>query len=393
MLSSNYDNIMISDDEDQSLLDNADSFLDQQNVCTFSYQFFFTPKLCSTVDNDNNKAKKQLICASVLCVIFMIVEMIGGYYAGSLAIMTDAAHLVTDSLTFFIGAFAISWSNKKADEKMSFGYKRIEVFGAVISIIGIWILTLFILYFAVQRLLHIDDFEIDTNTMLAVSMLGIMVNIVMAIVLHGGSCSGFNHNHSHGNVKCNHTKDVELPGLLEVNSTSQRESFDFNNNNEDDHEVIFQQNKHQGSKEKNLNVEAALLHVLGDFLQSIGVVVAAIIIKINPNAKIIDPLCTFLFSIIVIFTTIKIFRKSVAILLEAVPSDVSYSKLMSDLQSIEGVSSVHNLKIWSMSIDIHVMSAHIIINDIMMYEKVLTIASKLAEKSGINHTTIQIEIK
>lgn len=102
----------------------------------------------------------------------------------------------------------------------------------------------------------------------------------MAIVLHGGSCSSFNHNHSHGNVKCNHSKDVELPGLLEINSTSQRESFDFNNN-EDDHEVIFQRNKHQGSKEKNLNVEAALLHVLGDFLQSIGVVVAAIIIKIN----------------------------------------------------------------------------------------------------------------
>lgn len=104
--------------------------------------------------------------------------MIGGYYAGSLAIMTDAAHLVTDSLTFIIGAFAIAWSNKKADEKMSFGYKRIEVFGAVISIIGIWILTLFILYFAVQRLLNLDDFEIDTNTMLAVSVLGIMVNIV-----------------------------------------------------------------------------------------------------------------------------------------------------------------------------------------------------------------------
>lgn len=114
----------------------------------------------------------------LLLLCFKIVEMIGGYVAGSLAIMTDAAHLVTDSLTFFIGAFAIAWSNKKADEKMSFGYKRIEVFGAVISIIGIWILTLFILYFAIQRLLHIDDFEIDTNTMLAVSILGIMVNIV-----------------------------------------------------------------------------------------------------------------------------------------------------------------------------------------------------------------------
>lgn len=241
--------------------------------------------------------------------------MIGGYFAESLALMADGAHLVTDSLTFFVGAFAIAWSNKKADEKMSFGYKRIEVFGAVISIIGIWILTLFILYFAVQRLLNVDDYEIDTNTMLAVSVLGIMVNIVysykqlkflfdllfcltllcfflynlrMAIVLHGGSCSSFNHNHSHGNVKCNHSEDNQLPVLLPLNSRSQRDSLDLNNN-ESDHRVIIKLNKqssHQGSNEKNLNVEAALLHVLGDFLQSIGVLVAAIIIKFNVSFQI-----------------------------------------------------------------------------------------------------------
>ncbi|CAO1347465.1 unnamed protein product [Diamesa serratosioi] len=221
----------------------------------------------------------------------------------------------------------------------------------------------------------------------------------MAIILHGGSCSSFNHNHSHGNVKCNHSKDrfknIKLPGSLPMNSSSQRDSLDLNNN-ESDHSVTIKLNhkaSHQGSIQKNLNVEAALLHVLGDFLQSIGVLVAALIIKFNPNAKIIDPLCTFLFSIIVIFTTIKIFKKSVAILLEAVPSDVSYNKLLEELQSIEGVSSVHNLKIWSMSIDIHVMSTHIVINDIMLYEKVLTIASNLAEKSGISQSTVQIEIK
>jgi solute carrier family 30 (zinc transporter), member 2 len=97
--------------------------------------------------------------------------------ASSLAIMTDGAHLITDSLTFVIGAFAINWSRKSPDSKMSFGYKRVEVFCAIISIFGIWILTLFILFFAVQRLMNIDEFEIDTNTMLIVSILGILVNI------------------------------------------------------------------------------------------------------------------------------------------------------------------------------------------------------------------------
>lgn len=107
-----------------------------------------------------------------------VVELIGGYIAGSLAIMVDAAHLITDSLTFILGAFAIELSKKASTSKFTFGFKRIEVLCAVLSIIGIWILTIFILYFAIQRLFHLSEYEIDTNTMLAVSIMGILVNIV-----------------------------------------------------------------------------------------------------------------------------------------------------------------------------------------------------------------------
>lgn len=92
--------------------------------------------------------------------------------------MSDAAHLITDSLTFVIGAVGITWAKKGPTTKMNFGFKRIEVFCALISIIGIWILTLFILYFAVQRLMNLDSFEINTDTMLIVSILGVLVNIV-----------------------------------------------------------------------------------------------------------------------------------------------------------------------------------------------------------------------
>lgn len=118
---------------------------------------------------------KQLIN----CVIYQkVVELTGGYLAGSLAIMSDAAHLITDSLTFLIGVFGITWARKGPSPRMSFGYKRVEVFCAIISVIGIWILTLFILYFAVQRLRNLDGFEINVDTMLVVSFLGILVNIV-----------------------------------------------------------------------------------------------------------------------------------------------------------------------------------------------------------------------
>lgn len=107
-----------------------------------------------------------------------VIELTGGYLAGSLAIMSDAAHLITDSLTFVIGAVGITWAKRAPDSTMTFGYKRVEVLCAIVSIIGIWILTLFILYFAVQRLFNLDSFEINTNTMLIVSILGVLVNIV-----------------------------------------------------------------------------------------------------------------------------------------------------------------------------------------------------------------------
>jgi cobalt-zinc-cadmium efflux system protein len=92
--------------------------------------------------------------------------------------MSDAAHLITDSLTFIVGAIGITLAKRKSDSKMNFGYNRVEVFSAVISIIGIWILTIFILYFAIQRLKNLDEFEINTNTMLVISILGIVVNVV-----------------------------------------------------------------------------------------------------------------------------------------------------------------------------------------------------------------------
>lgn len=98
--------------------------------------------------------------------------------AGSLAIMSDAAHLITDSLTFVVGALGIILGRKQSNSKLNFGYKRVEVLCALASIIGIWILTLFILYFAVQRLLNQNEFVINTNTMLIVSILGVLVNIV-----------------------------------------------------------------------------------------------------------------------------------------------------------------------------------------------------------------------
>lgn len=187
-----------------------DYFCLQQCVCEVD------AKSKETASSDN--ARQRLITAAVLSVVFMVItnlsvliwimslivsslkviELTGGYLADSLAIMSDAAHLVTDSLswpehdlsndllnefhisglTFVIGAAGITWARSQPDAKMNFGYQRIEVFCAMVSIAGIWVLSLFISYFAVHRLLNLNSFEIETNTMLAVSVIGVLVNIV-----------------------------------------------------------------------------------------------------------------------------------------------------------------------------------------------------------------------
>ncbi|XP_070854880.1 proton-coupled zinc antiporter SLC30A2-like isoform X3 [Drosophila suzukii] len=145
------------------------------------------------------EAKFKILLAAFLCCIFMVIEFLGGYVAGSLAIMTDAAHLASDCISFIIGLVAISVGGRPPDERMSFGYKRFEVIGAVASILGIWFLTTFLVVVAVQRI-YSQEFELDVNMMIPISGIGIAINIVMMFILHGSwFASGKGHGHSHGN--------------------------------------------------------------------------------------------------------------------------------------------------------------------------------------------------
>merc|ERR1719167_757386 len=126
----------------------------------------------------DKRARRKLILASVLCLLFMIGEVIGGVLSSSLAIATDAAHLLTDFASFMISLFAIWLSARPKSQKMSFGWHRAEVLGAIISVLMIWVVTGVLVYMAIQRVLT-RDFEIDPEVMLITSGLGVVVNIIM----------------------------------------------------------------------------------------------------------------------------------------------------------------------------------------------------------------------
>ncbi|XP_062551568.1 proton-coupled zinc antiporter SLC30A2-like [Armigeres subalbatus] len=470
--------------------------------------------------------KRKLLWAIAFTLVFMVAEFVGGYLSGSLAIMTDAAHLLSDCISFLIAVISIWISNKPPDGKMSFGYRRVEVIGAILSIVGIWALTAALVVVSIQRLID-GDFDIDADTMIIVAILGVVMNIMTAFILHG-SCSivpHMHHGHSHGGhshgghshgghshsfphtnsqanliessttpkstpltrsrsgspckktrhkleklkicneKKCDRMEELTIPNLppspspspnesipntrhnsFAANSTIQRPNLDsmlsiakkklnkealrhrmsvdaalhspdiipsskfFYNKigididpsmaeNRRDSNISTDSHIHEepcsGSDhndDENLNVRAAIIHVIGDFIQSIGVLLAAIVIKFAPNLKVFDPICTFLFSVIVIFTTVRIFRDSMRILMDAVPSNISVEKLRTELGCINGVKSVHELNVWSISTGLNLMTVHLMVDPIANTSEILIAAHTIAQKGfHIKKCTVQIE--
>lgn len=294
----------------------------------------------------DKRARRKLILASILCVIFMLAEVAGGVLSSSLAIATDAAHLLTDFASFMISLFALWVGNRPATKTMMFGWYRAEVLGALTSVLMIWVVTGILFYIAVERIITMN-FDIEADIMLLTSVVGVVVNIAMVLVLH---------QHHHAPSKSS-------------------------NNEENGHK-----------REDNINVRAAMIHVIGDFIQSFGVLLASLIIFYKPDWKIVDPICTFLFSILVLMTTFAILRDTMIVLMEGMPKGVDFADVLNTFMSIDGVVKVHNLRIWALSLDKTALAAHLAIKPGVSSTTILKIASrKIHNKFNVFEMTLQIE--
>ncbi|NWW65227.1 ZNT4 protein, partial [Ifrita kowaldi] len=262
------------------------------------------------------KVKKRLTLAALLYLLFMTGELIGGYVANSLAIMTDALHMLTDLSGIILTLLALWLSAKSPTKRFTFGFHRLEVLSAIISVLLVYILMAFLLYEAVQRTIHMD-YEINGDIMLITAAVGVAVNLIMGFLLNQ---SGHLHSHSHAHPH-SHVPQPNSP------STAQGSSHGHS----------------------SLAVRAAFVHALGDLVQSIGVLVAAYIIRFKPEYKIADPICTYVFSILVVFTTIRILCDTGVIILEGVPRHLNVDRIKEDLMKIEDVYSIEDLNVWSLT--------------------------------------------
>lgn len=141
----------------------------------------------------------------------------------------------------------------------------------------------------------------------------------------------------------------------------------------------------------NLNIRAAIIHLLGDIVQSIGVIIAAIIIYIWPNATIADPITTFLFSVLVLLTTVPVFKDCINILMEKTPSEIDSVKVYNIISRMDCVEEIHDFHMWSLSAGKTILTAHIRTNEKNPYQTLHKVSTMLEKKLGIHHATIQIE--
>ncbi|CAA16327.1 Zinc transporter ttm-1 [Caenorhabditis elegans] len=301
----------------------------------------------SSREDTGRRAEKVLWAVAALSAVFIAAEFVGGFWAQSLAIMTDAGHMLSDLLSFIISIFAIRCARLPASKRLSFGYERAEVLGALTSVIILWVLTTVLVVVAIQRIVN-NEHEVDADVMLITAGVGVLFNIVMGLVLHFGTGG---HGHTHGG----HSSHGHA---------------------------------HDG---KNVNVRAALIHVIGDLVQSIGVLIAALIIRFT-GWTLADPICTFLFSIIVLFTTVTVMRDIFFVLMEATPSHYDLSDVKKALSALEGVKGVHDLHLWSIGMDKTAFSVHLALESPnRAMENVAEARSLIRRRFGVAVATVQVE--
>ncbi|XP_053382351.1 proton-coupled zinc antiporter SLC30A2-like [Mercenaria mercenaria] len=342
----------------------------------------------------DKRARTKLLIACVLSMLFMTAEIVGGYLANSLAIASDAAHLLTDLASFMISLLALYIASRRATRKLSFGWYRAEILGALVSILLLWVITAVLCYIAVQRVIK-RQFEVNATIMLVTASCGVAFNLVMGLTLHQGGIGHSHNSESEDSIK-NTLPDTDKEKLVLT-------SFDYeqgvgktasyggiSTNQTADDNLAEKDDSH--SHKANINITASFLHVVGDLLQSIGVLVAAVIIYFKPEWKLADPICTFVFSVIVICTTLRILRDILVVLMEGTPRHLDFKTIYQSLKGLPKVEDIHDLRIWSLSMDKIALSVHIAVSTTTDTMVVLKQATNLIRSQfGITESNIQIE--
>ncbi|HPS86894.1 MAG TPA: cation diffusion facilitator family transporter [Spirochaetota bacterium] len=266
-----------------------------------------------------------------LNIIITAAEYIGGVISGSLALISDAGHNLSDVLSLILGYTGEKVSEKKRSDSYTFGLKRFEVLIALINALTLVIIGLYIFYEAVKRFKN--PVVVDFSIMLPIAVIGLAGNLISMLFL------------GHGN-------------------------------------------------EKSLNIRAAFLHLFFDAVSSVAVIAAAVIIYYTSNYW-VDIVISFFIAVMIIWSSFGILRESLRIFLQGVPEHIDSAEVYKAVLGIEKVESLHGLHIWSINSKEIFLSCHVCLDadsGSVSDEIIIEINSMLKEKFMIEHTTIQVEL-
>ncbi len=272
----------------------------------------------------------RLILGIALSSVILISEVVGGVIANSLALLSDAGHVLADIIALSLSAYALQQAQRPPSHRMTFGYHRIGVMVAIVNAVAIFAVAGIIFFEAVKRLQSPP--EVNSSIMLAIAVIGLTANLVVAFWL-------------------------------------------------------------REARKDSLNIKSAFWHVLGDALASVGVILGAIVIKTTGFTQ-ADALISIVIGLIIAASAWGILSEGISVLLESTPAHVNLDELTSSLRAIPGVREVHDLHVWSLTPNLHALSSHIVIEDRLTSETALVrcqVEKLLSEHYEIDHTTLQME--
>ncbi|NWG13038.1 MAG: cation transporter [Acidobacteria bacterium] len=275
------------------------------------------------------RQSKRSLCMAILVTSgWFIAELVAGFYTNSLALIADALHMLTDIAALSLSGLAMKIAERPATHRKTYGYLRAEILAALGNGILLVLVGAYVAYEAYQRLRAPP--VVMGRLMLVVAAVGLGVNVFTMVLLYR-------------------------------------------------------------SQHQSLNVRGAFLHVLGDALGSVGAIVAGICMVFR-EWYLADPVVSLLVAALIFYSSWKLVRDSVDVLLEGTPRHLDVGKILSDLGAVEGVISVHDLHIWSITSGMEAMSCHVVLRSGSDPSDVLArLSQMMREKHGIDHTTIQVE--
>jgi cobalt-zinc-cadmium efflux system protein len=275
----------------------------------------------------NVETRRRLTLALTITALVMVVELVGGWLAGSLALLADAAHMLADVAALALALVAAWIARRPATPERSFGFLRLEILAALINGAVLLAIAVGIGLEAWQRVRAPE--RVNGGLLLGVAAVGFVANLGAALVLHRG------HQHS-------------------------------------------------------LNQRGAYLHVLGDLLGSVGAVVAGVII-LATGWLLADPLISVLIGVLVLASAWRLVKESVDVLLEATPRHIAMQDVHDRIASVPGVESVHDLHLWTVTSGVVAMSGHLVVKNPSDNQPVLEEVQERMQALGINHVTVQLE--